>query len=322
MDRNSNIDQLRVFAFVAVAIAHVNSRSLFGQESAVFWTLDELARFAVPVFFLISGYFSRFDEPGLGSFLRKRALRLLPAYGAWFLVYNSVAIYRAVTTVDIREMAKLAGHFVVDGGVGFHLWFLPGLFIGLGIVYVLLRNLPRQALAIALSLYVVAVAIHAQFWSDVEIPAFRLLSRNGFLEAPVFILVGHLLRNPPPWSQGAAPIIGLLAGGAALHLAEAWATFRGFDSGHDVTFGVLLLAVGVFLAAMRWQGRMPWVAALARFTLGAYAAHVLFLDASTWMFAGQGSAALGMALLVAIVALSFALAFSLSRVPYLRRTVV
>lgn len=79
--RATGIDAFRWFSFLAVVFIHAIRVS---DNTAINWegVVNQLARFAVPFFFICSGYFFglRAGEPKYINQIVKVATRLLPAF--------------------------------------------------------------------------------------------------------------------------------------------------------------------------------------------------------------------------------------------------
>jgi surface polysaccharide O-acyltransferase-like enzyme len=93
-DRIQSVDTFRVLAIFAVVVIHttpfVRDLRTFGTEWDLALVLNQLARFAVPYFFLISGYFwatkiahaSSVRKPTMAMFKRVAVILF-----AWSLIY-------------------------------------------------------------------------------------------------------------------------------------------------------------------------------------------------------------------------------------------
>ncbi|MDZ7587084.1 MAG: acyltransferase family protein [Patescibacteria group bacterium] len=93
--RNPAIDAMRLLAILAVVLVHTTTRTLqvTGYDLNVTWwplLLNQITRFAVPMFFLISGFVLELNydhHPYYLSFLKKRLSRILVPYLFWSLIY-------------------------------------------------------------------------------------------------------------------------------------------------------------------------------------------------------------------------------------------
>lgn len=94
-NRKTSIDLLRILAILGVVLIHTTSRSLEQSNVDVLripWTLflNQISRFAVPLFFLISGFVLelRYKENlNVKIYYKKRLTKLLIPYIFWSLIY-------------------------------------------------------------------------------------------------------------------------------------------------------------------------------------------------------------------------------------------
>lgn len=118
------VDVLRVVSILAVVLIHTSSRTL---ETAHFdvnlvpWTLflNQIARFAVPLFFLISGFvleLNHREKLDLVTFFKKRFGRLFIPYLLWSAVY-----YWFVYTKHAASFLTT----LLDGSSSYQLYFIP-----------------------------------------------------------------------------------------------------------------------------------------------------------------------------------------------------
>ncbi|KQW80364.1 hypothetical protein ASC89_09795 [Devosia sp. Root413D1] len=277
--RNASLDALRVLSLFGIVTLHVAGGG-FADNKPFGFVVDELSRFAVPVFFLMSAYF--WKDADLAAPLRlagKVARRVMPAF----------AIILALTiALRLLEGGRLgfeptpAGLLLLlwSGGPAFHLWFLPALVLGSAVVATLMKFTGlRWTLAIALGLYLIGTIIGAYsrplfghgfpFWMD----------RNGLFFAPVFLVAGILLRRHRAALVGwpIPAIIAALVAFAVLHLAEGYFVVGRYALGHDYSLATLGYALSVAGLFMRIELTNPLWSTLGQATFGAYLIHLLVL---------------------------------------------
>lgn len=126
--RNPAIDAMRLLAILAVVLIHTTTRTLqvTGYNLNVTWwplLLNQITRFAVPMFFLISGFVLELNydhHPHYLSFLKKRLSRILVPYLFWSLIYYFL-VYRG----NLMPLSTT----LLWGGAGYQLYFIPSLMI-------------------------------------------------------------------------------------------------------------------------------------------------------------------------------------------------
>lgn len=278
--RNAAFDALRVLCLLGIITLHVAGGGFAGMKPFGF-VLDELSRFAVPVFFMLSAWFWKDTE--LAHPLRltaKVALRVLPAFVLWLGI---ILVVEAMSSPE-RALRPLAPENLFNtlwtGGPAFHLWFLPALVIGTALVSTGARWLGwGWTLALALVLYVVGTGIggYARLLQGHGFPFW--VDRNGVFFAPVFLVAGVLLRrNGPALAVIPLPVVAVLtAAFAGLHVAEGYFVVGRFPMGHDYTISTLFYAVFVVMLFSRLRIEGALWSVLGRATFVAYLCHTLVL---------------------------------------------
>lgn len=127
MKRSIELDTARVVAMLGVVLIHTSSLFITAESSITLggmnlaFYLNQATRFAVPLFVLISGAalgFSR--QESYARFLRRRCVRLIPAYLVWSLIYY---VYGLLTTKSAFSVFEFAG-ILLRGGASSHLYFI------------------------------------------------------------------------------------------------------------------------------------------------------------------------------------------------------
>jgi surface polysaccharide O-acyltransferase-like enzyme len=124
--RDKAVDALRTAAILAVIIIHTTSRSIESVNMnlpKVDWALflNQASRFAVPLFFLISGFvleLSHRDGISYVTYLKKRISKIFLPYVFWSLIYY----YFVYTTHGMQFIYTLIG-----GNSSYQLYFIPPL---------------------------------------------------------------------------------------------------------------------------------------------------------------------------------------------------
>lgn len=277
--RNASLDALRVLSLFGIVTLHVAGGG-FADNKPLGFVVDELSRFAVPVFFLMSAYF--WKDADLASPLRlawKVARRVMPAFAA--ILALTIALRLAQGGRPGFELTPDGLLLLLwSGGPAFHLWFLPALVLGSFVVATLVKFTGlRWTVAIALALYVAGTIIGAYskplfghgypFWMD----------RNGLFFAPVFLVAGIMLRrHRDKLTDLPIPAIAVsVVAFAALHLAEGYFIVGRYALGHDYSLATLGYALAVAILFMRLELRSPLWSTLGQATFGAYLIHLLVL---------------------------------------------
>ena len=307
--RHAGIDLFRWFAFVAVVCIHT---ATIGGEVSM--TAGRLSRWAVPLFFMASGYFigPRIDDLGV---IWRSTKRIAPLFLVWALVY-------LVVRDSWPETQKQWLNLIINGGAGLHLWYLPSLLSCIAVLALLRRWLSwTVVLAVTGAVFVIGLAFDS--YSGLLNLNQRLWDpRNGPIFGLVFVTLGA-------WIAVHRPVVPLRWAALAFAvflitdvIERKWLATTG-PSYIDFTASTLFVGTAAFLTARAWDGQpfARWrLDVLGRYSFGMYAMHMLFLYSAHKRFHPQGPTEWALTVL-ATVALSTAGALILSRVPVVRRYV-
>lgn len=137
---NIAIDALRILAILAVIMIHSTTQTLQITHYAINTTplvlfLNQISRFAVPLFFLISGFvleLSYRDNFTYARYIKRRTSRILVPYIFWSFFY-SILIHK--TSLSLSFITTL-----LLGNAEYHLYFIPTLIIFYAIFPFLHKN--------------------------------------------------------------------------------------------------------------------------------------------------------------------------------------
>ncbi|MEG0345548.1 MAG: acyltransferase family protein [Erysipelotrichaceae bacterium] len=141
------LDLLRIFSIFAMMVIHIAAIDMVnvGVDTFTWQTFnlyDSLARFCVPIFFMISGVFfldndKKFSTKKLFS---KNIIRILTALIFWSIMYNLVYVLLAYINKNPITLIDLFNRLI---GGHYHLWFLFTL-VGLYLIAPLLRKITEE----------------------------------------------------------------------------------------------------------------------------------------------------------------------------------
>ena len=350
------ISWLRVAAILSVVLIHVagvtavapDARSTPQGKLSIL--LDFSSRWSVPVFVMVSG--ALLLDParyrGAREFMRKRALRLVPAVLVWNLVYLAYILVFTDRRHDFHTLTEL----FLTGRLWtalYFLWIVLGLALVTPMLVPWIASSTRRAQIIA---GLAAAAVPALTVSTVPLRTDVLWKADmSWVETPWtwwipyvgYYLLGFALRDIvlKGWrlalaASAAIALTILLAWQWGKQAGVAGVIERYLPAEAYYSFTLVTLALAVFLLARALVRPGGWLGALCRpgpalagrrlggSTLGVFAVHLLVLQAVLRMPAiGGESAATSVAQLLARCLTVFAVAYLISllaaRVPYLRR---
>ncbi|WP_430534885.1 acyltransferase family protein [Listeria rocourtiae] len=178
MERKDNLDLLRCLSILMVIVIHVSATHLIENATKMNTNFDianfydSISRTAVPLFVLLSGYFTLQKSKNLKMYFKKLTVGLIIPTLVWMVLY------------EIFEFIDVGGwngfiQFIKDGGLwaafdnlflnnlGRHLWFMP-MFIGLQILAPLLIFIKEKMGEVAffiLGLFFLAVGLLEAFFA-------------------------------------------------------------------------------------------------------------------------------------------------------------
>ncbi len=299
MKRLDSVDLFRLLAIIAVIALHTEP---FASQSAPMGDtfnlptlIAQISRFAVPFFFIISGYFwgRKISETNSALYpSAKLAQRISIIFFIWTLIYAipfSLAVFSQNSIVHLIkiiycELVSAATNptTLFFQGTKPHLWFLPALIccIAISAIFVA-NNRKNELLTIAIVLY--AFGLLAKSYAatpiGVHIP---FNTRNGPFFALLPFVSGYMLsqaRQMPHW-----PALGFISiiFGYTLQCIELATLHNNYHTNlnQDFVIGTYFIGLGFSLCALSNHKyfQVPSLALLGRNTLGIYVAHFIFID--------------------------------------------
>lgn len=281
----------RVVAILAIIGLHCQMALSYALIDEVPWlgyTLNQAARFAVPLFFLISGYLiqpklTRSPWETLTSYSKP----LLKVWLAWSII-SLLMPFNLGKVMEVGYLAEREGYWsflmstplnsLFEGGL-VHLWFIPALICAVAILAILIEMKLTKAilpLALVLYLYGVLAGSYAPL-TELEAPIF---TRNGPFFSTLLVAVGFMIRQNS-WQLTSMQSIAMAALGMTIHFGEA-AWLMGYDVAfniNDFLAGTVLWGIGVFmwLLANPTVGDKRWIQAISSRMLGIYVSHLLLI---------------------------------------------
>jgi surface polysaccharide O-acyltransferase-like enzyme len=337
--RIQSVDVFRVLALLAVIALHMARHTgpdAVGTRFDGAALFDQAERFAVPLFFMLSGFFwaAKWRAPAAAwpaaLALARRAMFLFVVWSAVYFVADVIEWVIATGAVLPAVRAAAGRHDTLTTllfqGTKVHLWFLPALACAaLASGAMLSRGWERPLFLLALLLFAIGLAGKAYAGTPLGFPA-RFNLRNGPFFSLLMFATGYALQRRGPHPGWAAAGALLALGGLALQCAElAWLQRHwGASLAQDFVVGTYPYGLGVAMLALSDARplRVPGLAAVGPRVLGMYASHYLFIDALQAATGARIGPAAWQAGGVAVVfVLSLALTLALSALPLARRAV-
>ncbi len=297
----STVDSLRVLAIFAVVIIHTkpffHPPSDVGLEFGPYETIRLLMRFAVPFFFIISGFFWAKKVAQSGSYNTvywSMTKKLLLLFLVWSLFYILPLNFGALYSYGILGPIKTAywrilvlmdhpARTLFQGSI-VHLWFIFALWCALTISTLLSSTNRYIILLAALGLY--TFSLFTQSYSDtglgVGVDSQIFNTRDGPFVSLLFFTMGWFLHEHKALLSFRLGI-GLTIFGAGLQFLEVYALYDLYGSNPGIKeylFGTIFYGLGVAIVALAKPNDFgnEVISKWGMYTLGIYAIHFYFIE--------------------------------------------
>jgi len=335
-----SIDLMRIIACFAVVVSHWLDRNGVPRDTTPFqpyYWLGHLAHFAVPFFFLLSGYLIRRSiESGRPPILvaNRHASKILPVYLFW-VIMNHILVLASVQKIAQGGFSLIAQDFhtllnsmagdplrlLLTGHVD-HLWFLTSLIWGAyWISGSALKPREKWFFVVGSITYLtyILTCTYRNVFGIAELPVTLL---QVILSPIVFMSWGYEIRRRKICPNVSISVLMIFAG-YLLQYLERYILAEWFhDPGRQrYMLGVCLMSSGALFLALNKPdfGKHPLISKIAGLTLGIYVLHVwigiklrqyhITGDGHLWFIAGP----------LMIWALTAAIVWLFSKLPHMRR---
>lgn len=180
IQRQYNLDYLRVFASIAIMFLHVTGQELYDIEVACTgWNIYNLCngatRWGVPVFVMMSGALFLSREIPTKTLYTKYISRIAIAYVVWSAFYAIVDVIGSTLFLEgyHTTLVEIIGAFI-SGAV--HLWFLP-MIIGLYMCIPFIKQITQNDKLI--KYFLILSIIFCFIKTQIELVTNNLLSGNA-----------------------------------------------------------------------------------------------------------------------------------------------
>jgi surface polysaccharide O-acyltransferase-like enzyme len=249
MNRNNGIDLFRIIGAFTIIILHI---TYFTISQDILAQIRLLARWVVPFFFLVSGYFFRMNYLKAGDAAFTKSIKRLVVV---FIVSNLIYLPLIIRTLlaENQSILSLVTFQTLTSGVYFHLWFIGSMIFGYLILWTFLSFRLNFVLMIG-SIIILALALLCDsydivFGMKIDYDPVRYLISIPFLYAGYY-LAEKKIHEIPRLKAIALLIIAL---GILLQVLEAhwfWKHYAYPPFSHQFLFGTLVLTLGVFFFAL------------------------------------------------------------------------
>lgn len=338
--RIASIDAFRSIAIMAVVVIHTQpfwaERFTLGEWPALI--INQTARFAVPFFFIISGFFvAKGITPVRPArvVVRKQARRIAIILLFWSLAYlvlipDFMAIFSTHSVVRsvYWNFQGLLQHplQLAHQSTRVHLWFLVAMLECLLFAMLWRAWLPKIGAGWwILPFYSIGMIIGPYSHSSIGEVLHPWLPNFPWTEISLFMIGWWLQMSRLSYSFAWA--IGIALAGFALHFMEAAYIHYLYGMpmmGQDMVFGTPLWAAGIVMALLARPGlfESTWLERMGKYTLGIYAIHLAVIDVLNYFGMNWKGVTWSVILPFLGFIVSLLLVHQLNRVYWIRRFVI
>ncbi len=328
--RLEEIDAGRAICAVAIILLHTTTITNWPPDFGIRGAglVGQLMRFAVPFFFITSGFLLA-RQKRVPAVQRMIAIlkRVVPVFLVWSSLYLLCFKSGLGQAQSAGQFAHWLGAFIFAGDFSAdHLWFLPAIALCMCLMILMSRAKLEagQMLGLSLALYLVGLCLGS--YREAVLPSIHstlLNGRNGPF-ALIFVVMGFLISRAN-WRPSLAVALIIFIAGAVGHVVESALLDRAgvapFAS-NNMLVSTLFFGLGSFLLALHLpkHAAVAVLARAGRVTLGVYVLHILFLKLVTNVLPLDTDVEIA-ACVASVSLLSFLTATALSKIPPLRALV-
>jgi len=281
--RNNMIDVFRFFGCFVVIILHV---TFVGAPNDVVVFLRLLSRWAVPFFFLVSGYFfySRFNKNANESIITILKT-ILMLYITSCILFLPVGILSSIKNTG--SAVSMVSFQTLFAGTYFHLWFIGSMIFGYLFVWLLLVSKLNKLLNIISCLILIVILAFDSYSHIFKISADSNVLR--YLSSIPLLTIGFSIAKNNFKFRNFSPVLLLMVFlGIGLEITEAifLKKYTGYDPfKHQILIGTLVTAIALLLFAINCDVPDNWMARYGkRYSLVIYLYHPLAITFVSFVF--------------------------------------
>jgi surface polysaccharide O-acyltransferase-like enzyme len=278
--------KLRALAIIGVLLIHISARLVRQEVGSFEWWIgnivDSSARWAVPIFIMLSGMLLLGRKEPQTAVIKKRVSKVFWPLLFWSFIYSLWSVRYDLDTYSIYQ----AGIDLFQGSIKYHLWYLYvilGLYLCMPLFKTFIQHGKKTEIRyfIFLSFFISAISITLSSLFKIRIAGgFEYLIGYGG-----YFLLGYYLANND-LSKGALKVLHSL-GAAGLLLTTGGTWLFSMEKGtlnqvfyEYLSFTTPFVAISVFLLvkekANKDTSRLTEIT--AKYSFGIYLIHPIILD--------------------------------------------
>lgn len=312
---NPTIDFIRLISILAVVMIHTTTRTIEASANnlagfPVSFILNQLFRFAVPLFFLISGFVLELNysfHRSYFAYLKKRLSRILIPFVFWSAVYY----YFIYTHHSNNFFSSL-----IYGNASYQLYFIPTLIIFYLIfpfIHNIYKYIANKWVILILSLLQIFILYSDYFLHDITFPYPVSIALFNYFVFIVGMIASHNQKRFISYP--------LVIVSAVYVIIEGYTRF--YQTQNYLSFysqwrpSVLIYTISLFFILYNLKIPSLFIQKLSRLSFFVFFVHIIILEL-IWLVIGRYYTLLGFDFLFffLVVGISFGLAYLVHRVPH------
>lgn len=283
---NFGISILRILATLSVIVIHISGPEVvkFGKISSFDWNVanfyDSISRYAVPVFFMISGALLLGREFEIKDFLKNRLGKIIPPFLFWSLFYSLTNRY--VFTHETFNMSKVVKD--VFYGSEYHLWFvytLIGVYLIAPIFQKWIHFSKQNDIKYFLIIWILTLFLTIPGVA-IYFPKINFAYFSGFLG---YFILGFYLKKYVKWPNWISYLL-ILFGVAITFFGTYYFSTKNnklYDYFYEyLSLNALLVSIGVFMLFIKIENittkMKPVISKLNECSFGIYLIHPFVIN--------------------------------------------
>lgn len=256
---NYSLNFIKFIAIIAVICIHCQLNYI-GTKGLV---INALSRFAVPIFFLISGFFSYYANNSQAMIkYRNRIIRLVKLFVIGNILYLGFDIYTCKISdfssiVSVFDLNHLFNYIFLDVSPwGVHLWFILALIYCYVLYYILTKiNISPQSLYKYVPILVLFALFLGEFTQKMGINFPIGYYRNFLFMGLPFFTLGFFLHEKDKIliNFSNLSLISLAAFGFLLTILEVLVVGKS-----DIFVGTIIFAVSIFIWCIKNPNKLKF----------------------------------------------------------------
>lgn len=293
-----------IAAFVVIAI-HTSPLEEI-NKNLNYYIVYVIGRIAVPLFFMITGYFTLGEILYSTEKLKKYLIHISGLYIFSIILYIPINLYKGIRKPSLIDAFKV----LLFDGTMYHLWYFPAVIIGIIILYLLIKKFDiKKSMLICVGLYIIGVLGDNYYGLAIKIPFLEKFyslifdlstyTRNGIFFAPIFLLLGYLIKRGTRIDRYAGrkfivSIMFLLLEGTIVYLFQ-------WQKHNALYFSLPLCGWYLFLLLLKGENRKTKI--LSDLSMYIYIIHVWVIAIIYKIFRNTEVGSLGKYFIVSIISL-------------------